>query len=330
MIFDLELIKSITMGAESIVSDNGVFKFLRFTGDELKTTDNINLLYTSGVQMEFETDGTVLNMSVNTKKNPEGSRSCFAFDVFVNGEFSGSIKNFDDALCVGSFAGKEYELGSFKGEFSLGDGKKKVRIVFPHSTIGEIEKIEVTDATFVLPIKRDKTIVAYGDSITQGYDALHPVNTYTMRLADYFDAELFNKGLGGEKFPPEMAKVKNNKTPEFVTVAYGTNDWWSSNRETVKKDADEFLFNLEKNYPDIPVFVITPIWRKDFESVTEFGKFSEMDTLIKDICKKYKNVRVISGFDLVPHDENCFGDLRLHPNDKGFEHYFKNLAKQIN
>ena len=43
-----------------------------------------------------------------------------------------------------------------------------------------------------------------------------------------------------------------------------------------------------------------------------------------------KNVKVISGFDFVPMDENLFGDLRIHPNDKGFEYYFENLVKQIN
>ncbi len=60
-------------------------------------------------------------------------------------------------------AEKEYQLGRFSGKFDLGNGKKSVRIVFPHSAIGEIEKIEIADATFVLPAKHGKTIVAYGD-----------------------------------------------------------------------------------------------------------------------------------------------------------------------
>lgn len=41
------------------------------------------------------------------------------------------------------------------------------------------------------------------------------------------------------------------------------------------------------------------------------------------------NVSVVPGFDLVPHDENCFADLKLHPNDKGFNHYFNHLKTQI-
>jgi hypothetical protein len=41
------------------------------------------------------------------------------------------------------------------------------------------------------------------------------------------------------------------------------------------------------------------------------------------------NVTVISGFDFVPKDETYFSDLRLHPNDKGFECYSENLYSEI-
>ena len=41
------------------------------------------------------------------------------------------------------------------------------------------------------------------------------------------------------------------------------------------------------------------------------------------------NVICIDGFELVPHDEKCFGDLYLHPNEDGFKYYFENLYKII-
>lgn len=328
MIFDLKLIKSITMGAEKIISEDGVYKFFRFTEEEAKTTDNINLLYTAGVQMEFKTDGTKLKLSVNTKHKGD-IRSLFAFDVFVDENHIGSIQNFKDEECIGNFAEKEYPLGRYSEEFSLGCGEKIVRIVFPYSVIAEMEEIKMPDATFVFPVKREKMIVAYGDSITQGYDAEHPSKTYAMRLAESFNAEIVNKGLGGETFSLKMPAVKNAKKPDFVIVSYGTNDWWVNDKETVRQNAVEFLDNIEKNYPDTKIFVITPIWRKNFKDIREFGEFSEVEALLKEICKNRKNVKVISGFDFVPMDENLLGDLRIHPNDKGFEYYFENLVKQI-
>lgn len=41
--------------------------------------------------------------------------------------------------------------------------------------------MELTDASFLTPVKRKKTLVAYGDSITKGFDALYPSRTCAMR-----------------------------------------------------------------------------------------------------------------------------------------------------
>ena len=42
-----------------------------------------------------------------------------------------------------------------------------------------------------------------------------------------------------------------------------------------------------------------------------------------------ENISVISGFDFVPMDEKYYADLKLHPNDEGFEYYAENLYKEI-
>ena len=77
------------------------------------------------------------------------------------------------------------------------------------------------------------------------------------------------------------------------------------------------------------MFAITPIWRKDFEEKKCFSSFFDVEKEIKDICRKFDNISVISGWNLVPHDEEYFADLRLHPNDDGFRHYFSNLVEEI-
>ena len=59
------------------------------------------------------------------------------------------------------------------------------------------------------------------------------------------------------------------------------------------------------------------------------GDFSVAEEVISDVCGKYENVTVIPGLSLVPHDSRYYGDLRLHPNDSGFEYYFKNLKEII-
>ena len=52
-----------------------------------------------------------------------------------------------------------------------------------------------------------------------------------------------------------------------------------------------------------------------------------MENTIKEVFENQENITVVSGFDLVPHDENLFGDLSLHPNDKGFAYYVDTLKK---
>ena len=50
---------------------------------------------------------------------------------------------------------------------------------------------------------------------------------------------------------------------------------------------------------------------------------------IRNIVDDIGNIKVISGFDFIPEDTKYFADSRVHPNDEGFEYYFKNLFKKI-
>ena len=50
--------------------------------------------------------------------------------------------------------------------------------------------------------------------------------------------------------------------------------------------------------------------------------------LICQAVKDNPNATVIRGYDLVPHDPALFADLRLLPNDIGFDCYYENLVKE--
>ena len=68
-------------------------------------------------------------------------------------------------------------------------------------------------------------LLAFGDSITQGVDVVHPSLAYAPTLARLMDADSRNKGIGGEVFFPALLEEKEDLDPDFVTVAYGSNDW---------------------------------------------------------------------------------------------------------
>ena len=326
MKLNLEQIKTVTQGVQNVTYENGEYIFSRFTNEEEEVIGGDNIYHPAGVQMKFKTDGDILRLKVFTEPK---ARGYFSFDVFEDGKLIGCIKNFEDSEGVGCYVLNDFKNGEHEAEIKLVTGEKEIRIVLPHSVIARIGEIELENATYITPVKSNKLIITYGDSITQGYDSLHPSNTYAMRLAEHFGAELYNKGIGGAQFPPELAKVPDGLNPDLVTVAYGTNDWNNVTKEIFRGKADAFFDALTKKHPDTPIYAFSPIWRKDYESSKPFGKFSEVEQTIKEVCEKYNSVKFISGFDLVPHDENLFGDLSLHPNDKGFKYYFENLINEM-
>ena len=326
MFLTFEQIKSVTQGAVRILSENGKYRFFRLTQQETETAENLYASETAGIQMKFRTDGSILKMKIRAEREIPG-RTFFFFDIIVNNQLTGCIKNYDENN-IEAYTEKSYPLGDFCGEFELGTGEKSVRIVFPYSAIATIEEIELVDATYIEPVKSKKKIVAYGDSITQGFDALHPSQTYVMQLSEALNAEIVNKGLGGAIFRPEFAAAVNDSA-DYVFVAYGTNDWYGCTQDVFKENVRGFFENITKNYSNSPIYVITPLWRKDLVDEKKFGDFLDVDKIIKSICKDYKNVIVISGWELVPHDENLFGDFRLHPSDEGFTHYSNNLLKEL-
>ena len=105
-------------------------------------------------------------------------------------------------------------LGEFSRNFALGGGRKSVCIYLPWSVIVEIEELSIDDTAYITPIKPSKKLIAFGDSITHGYDALRPSNRYVAKLAEALDAEEINKGIGGEIFfPASMALQSAMPTP---------------------------------------------------------------------------------------------------------------------
>ena len=172
-------------------------------------------------------------------------------------------------------------------------------------------------------------MIMFGDSITQGYDAVYPSLTYASIVARELDADAINKGIGGETFFPELASLADPVKPEIVTVAYGTNDWNVCTREHFDKSCREFYENVCRTYPNSKIFAITPTWRADYDRETKFGApHAELDGIIRGLISDLP-VSILSGYSLLPRVRSFFADEYLHPNDLGFSVYARELLKQI-
>lgn len=169
----------------------------------------------------------------------------------------------------------------------------------PWSVCPVVDEVSLDDGAYVVPVKPDKRLLAFGDSITQGYDALRSSVRYTSLLADKLQAEEFNKGIGGEVFFPALAQIKDDISPDYITVAYGTNDWSKKTEEDFKVRCREFYVALSNHYPQAKIFAITPIWRKDYQGERAFGSFEPVEKGIRAAVVNLPDVMVISGFDFV-------------------------------
>ena len=333
----LDQIKSITTGACRVEEIDGGIRFFRFTKEQEllyeKASEELGRgfydrrLATAGVRLRFATDSKTLKLAGEEASCT--SRMYYSFDVFVNGKPIGYIDNFSDVSLPVDYTEVRLLEGEFSKEFDLGDGHKEVCVYFPWSAYPTLREVSIDDGAFIKPIKPTKKLLAFGDSITQGYDALRPSKRYVSLVADELGFEEINKGIGGEIFFPPLAETKEDFTPDYITVAYGTNDWSTTSGENFKENCKAFYASLSKNYPTAKIFAICPIWRKNYKDEKPFGPFEKVEEIIREVVGELENVTVIPGFDLVPKDEKYFADLRLHPTASGFEHYAKNLCREL-
>lgn len=339
MKLNIEQIRKITKGAERITEEEKGFCFYRFSEEEAKfyraRAEEKNdpfmyerTKYTAGIRFLFRTNSKILTLK--TILSMAGSRRYFSFDIYVNNEPIGYIDNFSEIGLPQNYITTEVPIAdSYEKTFMLGEGDKTVCVYFPWSMIATIQEVSIDDGAYIEPIDIKKKIICYGDSITQGYDVQRTSLRYAAQIAEALGAEEINKAIGGERFVPGLAKIKANYNPDYILVAYGTNDWTHHAKEKFQTNCSEFLKTISENYPSTEIFVLTPIWRGDMMQEKALGNFEEVGEYIKEFTVPYKNFQVIDGFNFVPHEPTYYADGWLHPNDKGFMCYYENLKKLI-
>lgn len=333
MKLDIEKLKEITTGAVRITQETDGIHFYRFTEEQQNLYAQVSADFlkkthaTSGVKFCFRTNSETFALKW-LAINGSG-RTFFQFDVFVNGKRIDSFGNFDAETVTRDYTSFTYPLGEFEKTVFLGAGEKDVCVYFPYSIRAVVQEVAVDDGAWLEPKLPRKKVVVFGDSIAHGYDALHPSNSAFTRLAQALGAQEFNKGIGGDTFFPDLAATKEPFEPEFVVVAYGTNNWFGNTKEKFTDSCNRFYRNLVTTYPNTKIFALTPIWRDDCMAQKKFGPFEGVEEGIRNAVAGMENVQVISCFNFIPHDKNYLGDFWVHPSDAGFDYYYDNLYKAV-
>lgn len=322
-----EQIRAITVGATRCEEMDGAVHFYRFT--EAQESYYQHQTYnkgfygktfsTAGIRLEFVTNSRTLSLQIEACQTPTTvTRKYFFVSVFCNGQKLGLI---------GSDTTPE---GIFEDSYTLPEGENTICIYLPWGVITLLHALALDDGATLAPVQKKCKMLQFGDSITHGYDVREPQNSYAAIVADAFSAEARNKAIGGEIFQPTLATLADEGfDPDYITVAYGTNDWVHSTREVLMRDCHDFYHNLAAAYPRAKIFAITPIWRGNEKDEQSAGPFRSVADIIRDAVADLPCVTVMDAYEFVPQDPACFSPDLLHPVDLGFSHYGRNLVKAL-
>ena len=325
-------IREMITGAVRFWEADGLLRMSRFTEEQEALYETVSeafrmkALSSAGMRLMLRTDSRNLTLKVVTDRG--STRRFFSYDVFVNGQPAGYLGNYTEPMPE-DYIPEPYPLGEFSGTAELGEGEKTVCVYMPWSVSTAIREISLDDGSFAEPAKPGKLLLAYGDSITQGYDAPRPSQRYASRLADFLGAAELNKAIGAEIFRPELAQLPDPVSPDYISVAYGTNDWSKTEEADFRKNCRAFYQALSQRYPQARIFALTPICRKDHRDYRPFGRFEQVEADIREAVQDLKNITVVRCFDFLPEEAECFSDKYLHPNARGFDLYARHLCAAV-
>ena len=322
---NIEEVKQIAHGVTRVEEVDGKMAFYRFTKEQQELYKSVSedfyikTFATSGVGLEFDTDSEYLGLSVSICKG--STRYFFTHSILVNGNR------------IGELAGEIEEHATnvlFSKEFQLESGMKRVRIVFPWSVASSLVALELDEGAKIIPVEKSLKMLMFGDSITQGYDAMQPENAYAVKVAERLNAEARNKGIGAERFFDKLALMKDDMEPDIITVAYGTNDWSGSAKEEFEEACGEFYKNLRFTYPSAKILALAPTWRVGINKERLMGvPLKYIGEYMEKLSENISNMTVIDCIDFIPHEAENFRKDGVHPVDEGFKHYGKNLGNAI-
>ena len=316
----LSQLRAVTLGALEVREEEDGFRFYRMTETQAEAFTRADSSFApkcrtaSGVRLDFETDSDLL--ALRWHKPTATTRKFFFFDVFVDGALALHSGTYD---C----------LSEPEGELSLKlpDGMHRVQVFMPTIVGAYLASVTLSDGAQVIPCRPAKRILIHGDSITQGYDAMHPSGCYANIVARHYDAEILNQAIGGAKFDPAVLEYVGEF--DLALVAYGSNDWSKKNMQAFTEDAKAFFEKFRAIYPELKAFAILPIWRADaLTKENTAGDFMDCRNLIGQLAAQH-GFTVLDNYEMVPHDTQLYSDQRLHPNDEGFAFYGERLIRLL-
>lgn len=236
----------------------------------------------------------------------------------------------------------------------LGPGEfHQVTLIWPSGADVDLLGVqlkETRDGTapdLLTPVPREQSVLTvFGESITQGLDASHVVNTYPVRLGAMMDWRVINLGFAGRTTVPSDAWLAAGNpacasaqgvAPDLLLLAIGSNDFHSFQNAYTRLDRFEqryrdWIAQFRALRPSTPILCLTPLPRGDECTITT-RTMEEYRERIRAVvaARADPSIYLFEGRDLfalppAPGDP-LFDTWLLHPTDLGFAQMAERLGR---
>lgn len=169
----------------------------------------------------------------------------------------------------------------------------------------------------------------FGSSFTHGISTSRPAMSYPMQLMRWTGLQFLSLGCSGNcKMQPYFGEVLCDADVDALVFDSFSNP----NAEMIQERLFPFIEQIQKAHPDIPLIFQQTIYRerRNFDHGTDSSERAKQEMaakLMKEACKKYKNVYFIqtNATDEL-HETSVDG---THPGDYGYTLWAKSIEKPI-
>ena len=172
-------------------------------------------------------------------------------------------------------------------------------------------------------IAKNNTVVALGDSLTEGFGAMSPDSAYPMVLQQLTGWRVVNHGISGDTSAGVLDRLPETLSlnPKLILLGIGGNDFLRKIGENeIRSNIIQIIQQIKNN--QIPIVLIA---EPHFTVSALFGNFKD-HPMYKDIARQ-ENIPLLSDlWSEILSDKSLKSD-QIHANDAGYRFFAEKLTK---
>ncbi|CED60693.1 SGNH/GDSL hydrolase family protein [Moritella viscosa] len=292
-------------GLPSYSEDGSYFRLPKNVKDQARVELRHLSELSAGGKASFKTTANILEIKalLNGYRTAPHMTSImqYGFDVYVNGEYSGSVST------------KNVNKISDTVKLGVDNNLKDVDVYFP--SYGKVIDFDILipkgEKVTRTPKPEDK-IVFYGSSITQGCCASNNGLAYPTIIAEKIDFELLNLGFSGNGLGDlDIANYISTIKPKVLVLDY----WANPSAELYRKSLPEFYSLVRQSNETMNIIVLAPFVTPHLKEIQR-EKYQSSYEFVMEMKRKGDN-NIFFFDNLIHHDEgSAFVDAR-HLNSYG-------------